>query len=93
MEKEAVYLKSYRDLEVWQRAMDLVVECYRMTNHFPTNETYGLTIQMQRAAVSVPANIAGSSEILAEFSTVGAQFIAPSLDMIHEGRDESRPYR
>ena len=49
---------SYRDLEVWQRAMDLVVACYGLTRAFPPNELYGLTGQLQRAAVSVPANIA-----------------------------------
>lgn len=49
---------SYRDLEVWQRAMDLVVACYRLTRTFPSSELHGLTGQLQRAAVSVPANIA-----------------------------------
>jgi four helix bundle protein len=51
-------IRSYRDLEVWQKAMDLVVACYRAAAQFPKTETYGLTIQLQRAAVSVPANIA-----------------------------------
>lgn len=49
---------SYRDLTAWQRAMDLTVECYRLTGRFPRTETYGLASQLQRAAVSVPANIA-----------------------------------
>ncbi|HUV50266.1 MAG TPA: four helix bundle protein [Anaerolineae bacterium] len=51
-------IKSYRDLEVWQKAMDLVVICYKMTKEFPKNEIYGLASQLQRAAVSIPANIA-----------------------------------
>ncbi|MEA3302296.1 MAG: four helix bundle protein [Pseudomonadota bacterium] len=51
-------IKGYRDLEVWQKSMDLVVVCYQMTKGFPKNETYGLGSQLQRAAVSVPANIA-----------------------------------
>ncbi|MDQ3813297.1 MAG: four helix bundle protein [Armatimonadota bacterium] len=51
-------VNSYRDLEVWQKAMDLVVECYRITQGFPRSEIYGLSSQLQRAAVSVPANIA-----------------------------------
>ena len=51
-------MKSYRDLEVWQKAMDLVVMCYQTTKKFPKNEIYGLASQLQRAVVSVPANIA-----------------------------------
>lgn len=51
-------LKSYRDLEVWQKAMDLVEEVYRIAERFPSHEKYGLTGQLQRAAVSIPANIA-----------------------------------
>ncbi len=51
-------MRSYRDLRVWQRAMDSVVECYRLTKPFPRTELYSLTAQLQRAAVSVPANIA-----------------------------------
>jgi four helix bundle protein len=49
---------SYRGLQVWQKATDLVVECYRLTALLPKSELYGLASQIQRAAVSVPANIA-----------------------------------
>ena len=55
-------LKSYRDLEVWQKAMDLVVMCYQITKKFPKSEVYGLINQLQRAAVSIPANIAEGRE-------------------------------
>jgi len=51
-------IKSYRDLEVWKKAMDLVVICYKITRKFPRSEIYGLTSQLQRAAVSIPSNIA-----------------------------------
>jgi len=51
-------LKTYRDLGVWQKAMDLVVEVYRLTRTFPSEEKFGLTSQSRRAAVSIPANIA-----------------------------------
>lgn len=51
-------LKSYRDLLVWQKAMELAVRTYRLTESFPRNENYGLTSQMRRASVSVPSNIA-----------------------------------
>jgi four helix bundle protein len=50
--------KATKDLLVWQKAMDLVVECYQLTKRFPASELYGLTSQIRRAAVSVPANIA-----------------------------------
>ena len=49
---------GFRDLDVWQRSMDLVVEVYRITRAFPQSELYGLTAQTRRAAASVPANIA-----------------------------------
>jgi four helix bundle protein len=50
--------ESYRDLRVWQKAMDLVVEVYRITAQFPSDEKFGLTSQRRRAAVSIPSNIA-----------------------------------
>jgi len=49
---------SYRDLRVWQTAMDLVVSVYQETQGFPKEELYGLTSQMRRASVSIPSNIA-----------------------------------
>src|SRR5438067_5547265 len=50
--------ESYRDLVAWQRAMTLVTQVYRATDAFPRRETYGLTNQLRRAAVSMPSNIA-----------------------------------
>ncbi len=50
--------KAFRDLLVWQKAMDLSVAIYRTTEVFPKAEVYGLTSQMRRAAVSVVSNIA-----------------------------------
>jgi len=49
---------SHRDLVVWQKAMDLTVEVYRLARRFPKDETYRLISQLTRAAASVPANIA-----------------------------------
>jgi four helix bundle protein len=49
---------TFQDLRVWQEAMDLTVEVYRVTFEFPKHELYGLVSQMRRAAVSVPSNIA-----------------------------------
>src|SRR5262249_48289323 len=52
---------GYRDLLVWQEAMNLAVMVYRITSRFPKEETYGLTAQTRKAAVSVPSNIAEGS--------------------------------
>jgi four helix bundle protein len=63
---------TYTDLQVWQAAMDLAEDVYRITKNFPKEETYGLTIQLRRAAVSVPSNISegkgrSSDKELAQF--------------------------
>ncbi|MDI6768966.1 MAG: four helix bundle protein [Anaerolineales bacterium] len=50
--------KGFRKLLVWQRAHQLVLSIYKLTETFPKSELFGLTSQMRRAAVSVPANIA-----------------------------------
>ena len=51
-------MKTYRDLLVWQKSMALVTEIYRLSKSFPKDETYGLTSQMRRCAVSIPSNMA-----------------------------------
>jgi len=57
-------IQSFRDLDVWQQAMVLVERCYRETQPFPSDERFGLTAQLRRAAVSVPSNIAeGASRL------------------------------
>jgi four helix bundle protein len=50
--------QHYRDVRVWQKGMELARDVYRYTQQFPKQETFGLTSQMRRAAVSVPSNIA-----------------------------------
>lgn len=51
-------MNSYKELIVWQKSIELVVEIYQLTDKFPKSELYGLTSQMKRAAVSIPSNIA-----------------------------------
>ena len=58
MESERPTAKSFRDLLVWGKDHEFVLGVYRYTSRFPRQETYGLSLQMRRAAVSIPANIA-----------------------------------
>ena len=51
-------VRSFRDLRVWQAGMDLVEMIYRLSVNFPRHETYGLTSQIRRSAISIPSNIA-----------------------------------
>lgn len=65
-------IKDHKDLVVWQKSMDLVIQIYEIVKAFPKEETYGLSDQMRRAAVSIPSNIAegyhrGSDKELAHF--------------------------
>jgi four helix bundle protein len=53
-----VRIDSYQQLEVWRKSVALVTEIYKITRCFPREELYGLTSQVRRAAVSIPANIA-----------------------------------
>jgi len=51
-------MTSYRDLIVWQKSMLLVEKIYQKSNNFPSSETFGLSFQMRKSAVSIPSNIA-----------------------------------
>ena len=51
-------IRTFEDLIVWKKSHDLVLEIYRITKDFPSEEKFGLVSQMRRAAVSIPANIA-----------------------------------
>jgi four helix bundle protein len=51
-------IRDHRDLVAWQKAMNLVTSIYQASRSFPREEAYGLTSQLRRAAVSIPANIA-----------------------------------
>jgi four helix bundle protein len=58
-------MQHYSKLQVWQRSHQLVLALYRCTKAFPTDERYGLTAQLRRAALSVPTNIAEGSKRIA----------------------------
>lgn len=75
-------IKSYQDLIVWQKSMDLAVAVYTATKSFPKEETYGLTSQIRRAVVSISSNIAegGSRNTVGEF----VQFLGISKGSIAE---------
>ncbi len=54
-------IESYKNLIVWQKALELVFLIYELTENFPKEEIYGLSSQMKRAAISIPSNIAEGS--------------------------------
>ena len=62
-------LKSYKELKVWQKAIELAITIYKVTRNFPKEELYGLTSQIRRSAFAIPANIAEgySRRYLAEY--------------------------
>ena len=56
--EEGMGVKSYRDLVVWQKSMELITTVYAITKEFPKEKLYSLTSQIRRSAVSIPSNIA-----------------------------------
>ena len=78
--------KSFRDLVVWQKAHDFVLTVYAFTPGFPRQETYGLALQLRRAAVSVPANIAEG------FRRRGKADKARFMNLAEGSLEESRYY-
>src|SRR6266581_6245867 len=77
---------SKRDLLVWRKAHELVLAVYSFTADFPKQETYGLALQMRRAAVSIPANIAEG------FRRRGKADKARYMNMAEASLEESRYY-
>jgi four helix bundle protein len=75
-------MTDYKKLLVWKKAHELVLLIYKETNHFPSEEKYGITSQFRRAAVSIPTNIAeGAGKFIQkEF----AQFLQVAFGSIHE---------
>ena len=50
-------MHKYRELRIWQRSMDFVVEVYKITNSFPLDERFGIIAQLRRCSISIPSNI------------------------------------
>ena len=78
--------KSFRDLLVWSKAHEFVLSVYKFSESFPQSETYGLRLQMRRAAVSIPANIAEG------FRKRGKPDKVRFLNMAEGSVEESRYY-
>jgi four helix bundle protein len=87
-----VNASHYRDLEVWQLAMQLAKRVYELTATFPREERYGLSSQMQRAAVSIPSNIAegnarGTTRDYARFVSMASGSAAELITQLLVCRD------
>jgi four helix bundle protein len=78
--------QSFEDLIVWQKAHSFVLNVYRLSRSFPREETYGLTAQLRRAAVSVPANIAEG------FKRRGRPDKARTMNVAEGSLEEARYY-
>ena len=94
-------IRSHKDLQVWQEAMVLVTEIYRLSENFPESEKFGLTSQIRRSAISIPSNIAegfarkGNKELIqflyisiGSLSELETQYeIAKNLNYIKEAKE------
>ncbi len=78
--------RTFRDLIVWQRAHQFGLAAYKLSQGFPREETYGLTSQLRRAAVSIPANIAEG------FKKKGRPDKARFMNIAHGSLEECRYY-
>ena len=91
-------INSYRDLIVWEKAINLTVEIYKITENFPKEEIYGLTSQMRRSAVSIPSNIAegrnrGTRKDFCNFLRIALGSCAELSTQIEIKKYRSRTYK
>lgn len=75
-------MKDYKRLLVWKKAHELVLLVYKETEHFPTEEKYGITSQIRRASVSVPTNIAEGCGKVSQLDF--ARFLQNAFGSLHE---------
>jgi len=75
-------IKTHRDLDVWKLSVEFAIEVYRITNHFPIEEKFGLSNQLRRAAVSISSNIAEGAA--RNHSKEFLQFLFHSLGSVAE---------
>lgn len=96
-------MHNIKELKIWNRAIELTVEIYKATEKFPKEETYGLTSQIRRAAVSIPSNISegvgrNSNNEFRHFLSIanGSSYklqtqltISNKLDLLNDGTTEA----
>ena len=75
-------MKNFKELRIWQIGMEIAVNCFRLTEEFPKEEKFGLSIQITRAGVSIPSNIAEGSSRSSEKDY--ARFIEISIGSSYE---------
>ncbi len=75
-------MKTHKDLEIWQKGIDLVENIYSHSRKFPQEEIYGLTAQMRRSAISIPSNIAEGAARQSDKEFI--QFLYISLGSLSE---------
>lgn len=75
-------MKNFKELRIWKKGMDIAVNCFHLTNEFPSAEKFGIVSQINRAGVSIPANIAEGSSRTSEKDY--GRFIEISLGSSYE---------
>ena len=75
-------MRNFKELRIWQKGMDIAVNCFKITEDFPKEEKFGLSLQITRAGVSIPSNIAEGSSPSSEKDY--GRFIEISLGSSYE---------
>jgi four helix bundle protein len=75
-------MKNFKELRIWQKGMEIAVNCYKLVEGFPKEERYALSNQIMRSGVSIPSNIAGGSSRKSEKDY--ARFIQFSMGSAYE---------